>query len=320
MRAAARIGFGGLSGTLAAVAALACAAAYAPRPAPDSGATTVPIRDRYARARVEMVAAVNADRMRSGRPPVVLDSLASVVAQAHAEEMAAGGWLSHYSAAGLAPYERFAAAGGTGHVMENVFRSQARTAAEWALDDPWPRFDIGEAQGWLMSSSGHRATILDPHRARIGVGIAVDRARSAVYVVQELVTAAATLSPPGMVLPGQEASVSGRVQVDGARPLMLVLSREPIERPWVASGRRPPGGAYSDGGPESLVIPPWAIRWNPDDRSFGLALRMSRGAGPARWYGVLYVAPEGAVREAVAQRRAATDAGWPAAAFVVEVL
>jgi uncharacterized protein YkwD len=310
---------GSLAAGLAALAALACATPYA-SPSPEAGGTTVPIRDRYARARIEMVAAVNADRARDGQPPVVLDSLASVVAQAHAEEMAAGGWLSHYNAAGLAPYERFAAAGGTGHVMENVFRSQARATAEWALDDPWSRFDIREAQSWLMSSSGHRATILDPHRERIGIGIAVDRARSAVYVVQELVTAAATLSHPGMVLPGQEAPVSGSVRAAGARPLMLVLSREPIERPWVASGRRPPGGAYSDGGSEALIIPPWAIRWNPDDRSFGLDLRMGRGAGPSRWYGVLYVATEGAVREAVALRRAATDAGWPAAAFVVEVL
>lgn len=314
MKAARVLGFGAL-------AALACAAPRPSPPASEAVITTVPIRDRYARARVEMVAAVNTDRERNGRSPVVLDSLASVVAQAHAEDMAAGGWLSHYNAAGLAPYERFAAAGGTGHVMENVFRSQARNAAEWVLHDPWPRFDIRVAEGWFMSSPGHRAAILDPHRARIGVGIAVDPARSAVYVVQELVTEAATLSShPGIVLPGQETSVSGHVQEPGARPLMLVLSREPIQRPWVASGRRPPGGAYADGGDESLVIPPWAIRWNPADRSFGVDLRMGRGAGPSRWYGVLYVAPEGAVRDAVALRRAATDLGWPAAAFVVEVL
>lgn len=286
----------------------------------DAGVTTVPIRDRYARARVQMVAAVNADRARHGRPPVVLDSLATVVAQAHAEEMAAGGWLSHYSATGLAPYERFAAAGGTGHVLENVFRSQERARAEWSLDDPWERFDVRDAETWLMASPGHRSAILDVHRARIGVGITVDPARSAVYVVQELVTASATLAHPGRVLPGQEASVSGQLRVAGARPLMLVMMREPTERPWVASGGRPPGGAYADGGPESLVIPPWAIRWNPDDRSFGVRLRMGRGAEPSRWYGVLYVAPDETVREAVTLRRADTDRGWPAAAFVVEVL
>ena len=101
---------------------------------------------------------------------------------------------------------------------------------------------------------------------------------------------------------------------------MLVLAREPAERPWVRSGARPPGGPYLDGGPESLIIPPWAIRWNPTDRSFGLDLRMGRGAESALWYAILYVAPEERVRDALAERRADTDGGWPAAAFVLEVL
>ncbi|MGH7566204.1 MAG: CAP domain-containing protein [Gemmatimonadota bacterium] len=304
---------------LVAFLALFCALPRAPESPATGGVTTVPIRDRYARARIEMVDAVNADRTRHERPPVVLDSLATVVAQNHAEEMAAGGWLSHYNAAGFAPYERFAAAGGTGHVLENVFRSQQGARAEWPVDVLWDRFDVRDAQAWFMSSEGHRKSILDTHRARIGVGIAMDPGRGAVYVVQELVTAAATITHPGRVLPGQEAPVVGQMRAPGARPLMLVLTREPV-RPWVASGERPPGGSYADGGSQTLVIPPWAIRWNPDDRSFGLRLRMGRSEEPARWYGVLYVAPDEAVREALSLRRADTGGGWPAAAFVVEVL
>jgi hypothetical protein len=267
-----------------------------------------------------MVAAVNEDRGRQGMPPVALDSLATVVAQGHAEEMAAGGWLSHFNAAGLAPYERFAAAGGTGHVLENVFRSQERSRTEWPAEVLWERFDIREAERWLMSSEGHRKTILDPHHPRIGVGIALDPRRGSVYVVQEFVTAAATIEPPGRVLPGQEAALSGRMRTPDARPLMLVLTREPLVRDWVADGDRPPGGSYPDGGPDALVIPPWAIRWNPDDRSFGLRLRIGRGIDEARWYGVLYAAPEEAVVRALSDRRADTGKGWPAAAFVVEVL
>lgn len=267
-----------------------------------------------------MVAAVNADRARHGLDPVTLDSLATVVAQGHAREMAAGGFLSHYNSAGLAPYDRLAAAGGTGHVRENVFRWQERAAAEWTPDDPWERFDIRQAQAWLMESPGHRESILDPHRTRIGVGIAVDPSRAAVYVVQEFVSAAATLATPARVLSGGEAEVSGRVEAAGTRPLLLVLSREPMRRAWVARGERPPGGPYTDGSPEALVVPPWAIRWNPDDRSFDLRLRMGSGSEPSRWYGILYLAPESSVREALSARQAATDGGWPAAAFVIEVL
>lgn len=320
-RALARLARVAAPASLSALAAtfLACAMPYSWEPAPDAGVSTVPIRDRYARARVELVAEVNADRARHGRPPVVLDSLATAVAQSHAAEMAASGFLSHYSADGRAPYERYAAAGGTGHVRENVFRSQGRGGFPLSGVDPWERFDIRDAEAWLMSSEGHREAILDPHRARLGVGIAVDPARGAVYVVQEFVTAAATLTSPGRVLPGQEAIVAGRLRGTGTRPLMLVLSREPAVRPWVDHGT-PPGGSYPDGSPESLIVPPWAIRWNPGDRSFGVDLRMGRGADPARWYAILYVAPEDAVRDALAERRADTRSGWPAAAFVLEVL
>lgn len=300
--------------------ALGCAAPLPPAPEPAPGVSTVPIRDRYARGRVEMVEAVNADRARHGLAPVVLDSLASAVAQAHALEMAAGGWLSHYNEAGLAPFERYAAAGGTGHVLENVFRSQRRSRVQGAADDPWERFDIRTTQAWLMASEGHREAILEPHRARIGVGIASDPARGAVYVVQELVTDAAEIAPPGRVVPGQQVTVSGSLRSAGTRPLMLVLSRDPAERSWVARGERPPGGSYADGGSEAMLIPPWAIRWNPDDRSFSVALRMAVGADPGRWYGIVYVASEAAVLDALSRRRAATGAGWPAAAFVVEVL
>ena len=299
---------------------LACALPRPYEPPWDAGVTTLPIRDSYARARIEMVAAVNEDRGRHGLPAVALDSLATVVAQSHAEEMAAGGWLSHFTAAGLAPYERFAAAGGTGHVLENVFRSQERSRTQLPAEVIWERFDIREAEGWLMASEGHRKTILDRWHSRIGVGIALDARRGAVYVVQEFVTAAATIEPPGRVLPGQEAAVSGRMRIEGARPLMLVLSREPLVRDWVASGDLPPGGSYPDGGSDALVIPPWAIRWNPGDRSFGLRLRIGRGLDEARWYGVLYAAPEQAVVRAMSDRQADTGIGWPAAAFVVEVL
>ena len=300
--------------------ALACAVPRPPGVPAATGVSTAPIRDRFARARVTMVEAVNADRARHGLPPVVLDSLATAVAQAHALEMATAGWLSHYNAAGLAPYERYAGAGGTGHVLENVFRSQRRSRAEGSPDDPWERFDIRVAQAWLMASEGHRKAILDPHRARIGVGIASDPIRGAVYVVQEFVTDAADIDPPRRVVPGQEVFVTGSLRTTGARPLMLVLSREPVMRPWVTAGERPPGGSYADGGEEAVVIPPWAIRWNPDDRSFSLGLQMARRATPARLYGILYVASDATVRDAVSRLRADTGAGWPAAAFVVEVL
>ncbi|MBA3583136.1 MAG: hypothetical protein H0W36_01155 [Gemmatimonadetes bacterium] len=91
---------------------LSCAPIAQPnsRTGPEPG---VPIRDRYAAARLDLLEAINADRAAAARPPVALDSLATLAAQTHARAMADGGFFSHYGQAGEAPYERLAEAGGT---------------------------------------------------------------------------------------------------------------------------------------------------------------------------------------------------------------
>lgn len=214
--------------------------------------------------------------------------------------------------------DRYAAARPTS--VENVFRWQQQ-AANPALDiDPWEAFDIRQAQAWLMGSPGHRATILDPRRTAVGLGIEIDRARGAVYVVQDFTARSVDLEAPILAWRRSPTPLSGRVLADGLRPLLVVLRRERHPRPWEGGNRPPPRGSYPDGSGESVILPPWAIQWNPTGRSFAAHLPIGRESEPELYYGIVYVAPDRVVLDALFERSVSTGEGWPGAAFVVTVL
>lgn len=301
----------------AAVAALAVGAACVPGPSRGpvtEPVTRIPIPDRYAAARLELLAAINADRRAAGVGPVVLDSVATIVAQRHAAAMVAGGFFSHYGALGEAPYERAARAGLTGHVQENVYRWQVRHLSPVGTVDPWPAFDVADAHASLIRSPGHRETILDPRRTHVGLGIAADSSAGAVVVVEDFLGLHAAIDPPRLTWPGSSTRLAGRVLDPGLRPFLVLLHREPDDE---LSGSPPPG-PYLDGRGPARIVPPWAIEWGPAPFSFeadlGPYLRES-----GRWYGVVYVAPRRVVEGAVSAGAARTEQGWPGAAFVVDV-
>lgn len=305
-----------LTGVL--MAGTGCVAPEAPRLADVEPRTrSTPIRDRYARARSILLDRINADRAEHGVPPVALDSLASVVAQQHADAMARDGYLSHYETDGSAPYERFGEAGGRAHVRENVFRWSRRASDPHDRGRAWSEFDVRRAQEWLMASPGHRATILDPSRTDVGIGIAEDRERDAVFVVQEFIARHAWLDAPEVAWRRSLTTIRGRMIRPGTRPLLLYVSREPDVDPW--AGETPPGGAYLDGSHDGIVVPAWRIEWNRSDRSFEVRLNPSRLGGVGRYYGIVYVAPEERVREAMGDKQVESGVGYPAASFILDV-
>ncbi|HUP19132.1 MAG TPA: CAP domain-containing protein [Gemmatimonadota bacterium] len=303
---------------IAALAAVACHSVPPPGSETVPSAADVPIRDRYARQRLVLLDAINADRADHGLALVALDSAATVVAQVHARAMADGGYLSHYAADGRAPYERLSEAGLTAHVRENVFRWTLHTDDPAGRDWPWLQFDVRRAEEWLMASPSHRATILDPGRTHVGLGIAEDRATSSVYVVQEFLARHARLDVPPRVWRNAPTVVRGWMTAPDTRPLLVFMSREPATVPW--AGGRPPGGPYHDGGTDGFLIPPWRIRWNGTDRSFSLELEWGALRGGDRWYGIVYVAEEDRVRSAIGRGTVDSGEGYPGAAFVLDVL
>jgi len=295
--------------------ALACATPGGNDPPSGAGTTRIPIRDRYAAARLELLTAINGDRRAAGVGSVDLDSLASVAAQAHAVAMTAGGFFGHYGVFGEAPYERLAAAGETGHVQENVYRWQVRSMATVGGVDPWPAFDPRQAHHSLMASPGHRETIVDPHRTHVGLGIAADSAGGAVYVVEEFVARHAEIEPPRLALQESVTPLAGRMLDPALRPLLVLLRRDPA---GAASGGGPRPGPYTDGRGEGRIVPPWAIGWRPALLAFELDLGPVLRE-PGRWYGVVYVAPRQIVERALAAGAVNTEQGWPGAAFLVDV-
>lgn len=290
-------------------------------PVHDSGLADPPaLDDRHEEMRIAMLEAINGDRERAGLASLARDPLASRVARDHAEWLVREGRWSHHGIGGSTPYERYADAGGRGHVRENLYRQWTMTSRGSDAGDPWDRFDPAVAELRLMGSPGHRDAILDPSRTHVGIGFAVSPSRGEVVVVQELVALHALLDVPGRGWRGTSIPIRGRVLEEGVRPLLVAIHREPTVREWFARGTAPPRGTYDDGSGAVTVVPPWEIEWRDGDRSFEASMARGSPSGAGRYYGIVYFASADQVERAVRERWARSDLGWPGAAFVIDVL
>ncbi|GGY05978.1 CAP domain-containing protein [Streptomyces hiroshimensis] len=111
-----------------------------------------------ARLAAEVTALTNAERAAAGLRPLAADPRLAAAAQAHSDDMVARDFYAHTSPEGREPWDR-ARAAGCPHpgIGENIACGQ-RSAQE-------------VVRGW-MNSPGHRANILKPDFAHIGVGYA----------------------------------------------------------------------------------------------------------------------------------------------------
>lgn len=178
-----------------------------------------------------MLDLINADRTVAELEPVQWDALAAQVGQTHAEDMAANGYMSHWNLAGEGPDIRYGRAGGTESVQENVYEFW------WRYDDgrPAPITDweqvVRDAQETLMSSSGHRANILDPAHTHVGIGIAYNAKTGDVRIAQEFLNRYTLLdSLPVQAEVGDTFILSGQLLPDANRPVVN-LTYEPFPVP-----------------------------------------------------------------------------------------
>jgi uncharacterized protein YkwD len=115
-----------------------------------------------------MLRLVNEERAAQGLRPLQADPELAEVARAHSRDMFARGYFSHVTPDGQDPFERMRQA-----------QVKYRTAGEnIALAATLPMAHRG-----LMNSPGHRANILRPAFARVGIGI-VDGGRHGQMVTQ----------------------------------------------------------------------------------------------------------------------------------------
>ena len=131
-----------------------------------------PTDDAVLTVRNQLLDMVNHERIDAGLSILKLDELACRVAEAHAIDMAQGGFLSHWGTDGRKPYHRYSFAGANDAVEEN----------DGAVDHGAP-VASDEASGDLISlhssmfyesppNDGHRKTILNESHTHVGFGIA----------------------------------------------------------------------------------------------------------------------------------------------------
>ena len=118
-----------------------------------------------------MLELINAERTAAGLGPVTQGD--NPAAQIHADNMLDGCFSSHWGLDGLKPYMRYSIAGGYQYNAENISGlSYCITGGNYVATSP--ERDVREAVDGFMQSPGHRDTILDPHNAKVNLGLAWD--------------------------------------------------------------------------------------------------------------------------------------------------
>lgn len=136
--------------------------------------------EAYRQAQDYALMLINEARIKAGVRPVIADPLAAQVAKLHAEDMLRNDYFSHWDMDGLKPTRRYNLAGGYHAVSENIY---------FAVNGPSNTQDmLGKAMQVLMDSEGHRRTILDPAHTHVGIGLALGRGGSEIYLDQEFIT------------------------------------------------------------------------------------------------------------------------------------
>ncbi len=174
---------------------------------------------------------INRDRSANRLQAIGWDSTAAAVGQAHAEEMANLGYLSHWNTDGYGPDHRYSRAGALDAVMENVYMLQTRRSnGSGASISDWAKV-IEEAQVNLMHSEGHRANILAPEHTHVGVGIAYSSTTGDVRIVQEFVNRYVRIASfPKRARPGDLLVLRGELLPGSVSPLVN-LAFEPVPVP-----------------------------------------------------------------------------------------
>jgi len=104
----------------------------------------------------KMLILVNKERVKKGLEPVIAEASLRSLSRDYAKDMLARGYFSHYSPEGTSPFER----------MDNAGISYTAAGENLALAP-----DVELAMQGLMKSPGHRANILSPNYAKLGVGV-----------------------------------------------------------------------------------------------------------------------------------------------------
>ena len=151
--------------------------------APLAVATPVTIGDGLCPQEIEFIQRVNAERVSRGLNALIVDPLLVKIARGHSQEMCDRNYFDHHSPTSgqVTPMDRYLKGLRDNAVEtppyllvgENIFYCSVFNAT----------YNVAYGHQALMNSPGHRANILDPRFARIGVGTFQD-ARGEFWVTE----------------------------------------------------------------------------------------------------------------------------------------
>ena len=143
-----------------------------PQPLPAQACAAPILAPEYAAAERKIFELTNAERVRNGLRPLILDFCISQIARAHAQTMANDNNMSHVIA-GNGPIERMKNAGIPFlAVYENIHNWVASSNGQAVWDTAsYPN----QALGFWTTSPTHRANLLNPDVTHIGIGVGAVR-------------------------------------------------------------------------------------------------------------------------------------------------
>ncbi|MBP9719024.1 MAG: CvpA family protein [Candidatus Levybacteria bacterium] len=104
----------------------------------------------------KMLTLLNNERAKKELPPLEMEGSLRSLARSYSRDMFARGYFSHYTPEGTSPFDR----------MSNAGISYTSAGENLALAP-----DVDLAMQGLMKSPGHRANILSPNYAKVGIGV-----------------------------------------------------------------------------------------------------------------------------------------------------
>ena len=201
--------------------------------------------DEALKLKIAQLDIINKSRRKNNASPVMLDILASRVANKMCREAAENEYIGHWNMAGEEPYLRYAFAGGYDHVSENAY-------GEWSSDNyPVSSSLIGSmmssGHGKFMSerspNDGHKQNIIDKSHNFAGIGFYLSGKQFRYY--EEFIDRYLEFENiPEEVKAGDQCSIT--VDTKGQCYLYyLVIYRETWPRPFTPAqiNRR---GSYQD--------------------------------------------------------------------------
>jgi uncharacterized protein YkwD len=189
---------------------------------------------------------INRDRASLGFKPVEIDEIATQMAQAHSEEMAAHGYLAHWDRQGRPPDQRYTVSGGKHFVQENVYLLQEGggiIGPEPLIQAPeFTRTEIENIEAAYFNqrppNDGHRRNIIASGHTHVGIGLAkagTEFGASSIANCQEFINRYIDVEPiPKEAKVGEKISIAGRLD-DGFEFDSITVGRQDAPQPMSVS-------------------------------------------------------------------------------------